>query len=65
VKEYFPVSVVVETILETYQTLLSVKFFQVKEAKLWHPNATQWAVWDSDALADGRAEKGDGFLGCN
>ncbi|PLW24535.1 hypothetical protein PCASD_09213 [Puccinia coronata f. sp. avenae] len=63
VKEYFPVSVVVETILETYQTLLSVKFFQVKEAKLWHPNATQWAVWDSDALADGRAEKGDGFLG--
>ncbi|EFP82348.2 uncharacterized protein PGTG_08304 [Puccinia graminis f. sp. tritici CRL 75-36-700-3] len=63
VKEYFPVSVVVEVILETYQALLSVKFFQVKDAKLWHPNATQWAVWDSEAVADGRAEKGEGFLG--
>ncbi|OAV92318.1 hypothetical protein PTTG_03918 [Puccinia triticina 1-1 BBBD Race 1] len=64
VKEYFPVSVVVEVILETYQALLSVKFFQVKEAELWHPNASQWAVWDSAAVEDGRAStKGEGFLG--
>lgn len=63
VKEYFPVSVVVQVILETYQSLLSVKFFQVKDAQLWHPNASQWAVWDSEAVADGRADKGEGFLG--
>ncbi|KAH9820636.1 metallopeptidase MepB [Melampsora americana] len=63
VKEYFPVSVVVNVILETYQSLLSVKFFQVKDAKTWYPNASQWAVWDATAIEDGSANQGNGFLG--
>lgn len=63
VKEYFPVSVVVQVILETYQSLLSVKFFQIKEAQIWHPDASQWAVWDSDAVANGNFKNGEGFLG--
>ncbi|KAG0139858.1 hypothetical protein CROQUDRAFT_54131 [Cronartium quercuum f. sp. fusiforme G11] len=63
VKEYFPVSKVVEVILETYQSLLSVKFFEVKDAKTWHPSASQWAVWESKAIEDGSANDGKGFLG--
>jgi Zn-dependent oligopeptidase len=36
VKEYFPVDVVVPTILEIYQDLLGVEFQEVK-GNLWHP----------------------------
>lgn len=36
VKEYFPVSVVVPAILDIYQTLLGVKFVEVK-GETWHP----------------------------
>lgn len=35
VKEYFPVAVVVPTILEIYQNLLGVKFKQIK-GQTWH-----------------------------
>lgn len=38
VKEYFPVDVVVPTILEIYQDLLGVKFEEVK-GNLWFPGA--------------------------
>jgi len=39
VKEYFPVSVVVPTILKIYQDLLGVKFIEVKDdtKDVWHP----------------------------
>lgn len=37
VKEYFPVSVVVPTILSVYQNLLGVRFEALKEASTWHP----------------------------
>ena len=36
VKEYFPVSVVVPTILEIYQNLLGVTFQEIK-GSTWHP----------------------------
>lgn len=36
VKEYFPVSVVVPAILSIYQTLLGVKFVEIK-GETWHP----------------------------
>lgn len=36
VKEYFPVSVVVPTILSIYQNLLGVRFEEVK-GSTWHP----------------------------
>ena len=41
IKEYFPVSVVVPTILSIYQNLLGVKFEPLKDASTWHPG---W--WD-------------------
>ncbi len=37
VKEYFPVSVVVPTILNIYQDLLGVQFHEIKDASIWHP----------------------------
>ena len=37
VKEYFPVSAVVPTILSIYQNLLGVRFEALKEASTWHP----------------------------
>lgn len=37
VKEYFPVSVVVPTILKIYQDLLGVQFEELKNPSTWHP----------------------------
>ncbi|KAB5588390.1 Metallopeptidase MepB [Ceratobasidium theobromae] len=56
VKEYFPVEVVVPTILEIYQDLLGVKFEEVK-GNLWHPEAQQFAVWNANP------KDGNDFLG--
>jgi Zn-dependent oligopeptidase len=51
VKEYFPVSVVVPTILKIYQDLLGVKFIEIKDDNkdVWHPEVQQFAVWEKDA----------------
>lgn len=49
VKEYFPVAVVVPTILKIYQDLLGVKFIEIKDDNVWHPEVQQFAVWDKDA----------------
>lgn len=59
VKEYFPVSVVVPTILSIYQNLLGVRFIEVTGGKkdVWHPEVQQFAVWESDANDD------SGFIG--
>lgn len=58
VKQYFPVSVVVPTILKIYQDLLGVSFVSVKdEAKAWHEDVQQFAVWEKDA------KDGNGFIG--
>ncbi|CAE6426029.1 unnamed protein product [Rhizoctonia solani] len=56
VKEYFPVDVVVPTILEIYQDLLGVEFQEVK-GNLWHPEVQQFAVWNANAKSK------DDFLG--
>jgi Zn-dependent oligopeptidase len=37
VKEYFPVAVVVPTILKIYQNLLGVQFEELKNPSTWHP----------------------------
>lgn len=51
VKEYFPVSVVVPTILEIYQELLGVEFVEIKDGvKLWHPGMTV-ALFSMSTLA--------------
>ncbi|KJA24053.1 hypothetical protein HYPSUDRAFT_53952 [Hypholoma sublateritium FD-334 SS-4] len=49
VKEYFPVSVVVPTILSIYQNLLGVQFHEIKDASIWHPEVQAFQVWEKDA----------------
>ncbi|KAJ3573206.1 hypothetical protein NP233_g2580 [Leucocoprinus birnbaumii] len=56
VKEYFPVSVVVPTILQIYQDMLSVKFVEI-ETSTWHPDVQKFAVWEKDAKDE------SGFVG--
>ncbi|KAG2009857.1 metallopeptidase MepB, variant 2 [Coprinopsis cinerea AmutBmut pab1-1] len=56
VKEYFPVSVVVPTILNIYQSLLGVRFEEIK-GSTWHPDVQQFAVWEKDAKDE------SGFIG--
>jgi Zn-dependent oligopeptidase len=57
VKEYFPVSVVVPTILEIYQNLLGVRFEEVKDGETWHPDVQMFSVWEKDATDE------SGFVG--
>ncbi|KAJ8456732.1 hypothetical protein ONZ45_g18600 [Pleurotus djamor] len=49
VKEYFPVSVVVPTILDIYQNLLGVRFEELKDTSTWHTDVQHFAVWQKDA----------------
>ncbi|KAF5382609.1 hypothetical protein D9615_002965 [Tricholomella constricta] len=56
VKEYFPVSVVVPTILSIYQNLLGVRFEEI-QGSTWHPEVQQFAVWEKDAKDE------SGFIG--
>ncbi|TRM63928.1 hypothetical protein BD626DRAFT_547704 [Schizophyllum amplum] len=56
VKEYFPVSVVVPTILQIYQDLLGVRFVETKN-ETWHPEVQQFSVWEKDATDE------SGFIG--
>jgi Zn-dependent oligopeptidase len=55
VKEYFPVSVVVPTILTIYQNLLSVQFHEIKKPSTWHPGALYICIVDQ-FLSDSRSE---------
>jgi Zn-dependent oligopeptidase len=59
VKEYFPVSKVVPTILQIYQDLLGVRFEQAnaEQAGTWHEEVQAYAVWEKDA------KDGEGFIG--
>ncbi|KAF7314194.1 Metallopeptidase MepB [Mycena kentingensis (nom. inval.)] len=56
VKEYFPVSIVVPAIMDIYQTMLGVRFEEVK-GSTWHPDVQQYAIWEKDAT------DASGFLG--
>ncbi|TDL22266.1 Metalloprotease [Rickenella mellea] len=56
VKEYFPVTVVVPSILHIYQDLLGVRFQEIP-GETWHPEVQQFAVWEKDAKDE------SGFVG--
>ena len=49
VKDYFPVAVVVPTILSIYQKLLGVRFEEVKDASRWHPGSRNFS-WFSRVM---------------
>lgn len=51
IKEYFPVDVVVPTILEIYQDLLGVRFREVKDGSLWHPGQSISSVFPESTVS--------------
>ncbi|KAG8887004.1 hypothetical protein FRB98_000687 [Tulasnella sp. 332] len=52
VKEYFPVDVVVPTILKIYQDLLGVDFVEMKDADTWHQEVQLFQVWNKGATTE-------------
>ncbi|KAG8998057.1 hypothetical protein FRB94_007252 [Tulasnella sp. JGI-2019a] len=52
VKEYFPVDVVVPTILKIYQDLLRVDFVEMKNPDVWHPEVQLFQVWNKGAKSE-------------
>lgn len=58
VKEYFPLTRVIDGMFRLYQDLLGVRFTAVPDAALWHPDARTFVVTD----AENGAELGHFFL---
>lgn len=50
-KEYFPIDTVTKGLLEIYQELLSLKFTEIENGEVWHPDVRMFRVNDA---ADGQ-----------
>ncbi|KAF1742634.1 hypothetical protein MXB_3676, partial [Myxobolus squamalis] len=46
IKQYFPFEYVTKKLLQLYQSLLCLRFEQVENTKIWHPEVTLYSVHD-------------------
>lgn len=44
IRAYFPVDHVIQSVFEIYQTLLGVRFLEIKPARAWHPDVRLFAI---------------------
>jgi len=51
VRQYFPVDHVVSSVFDIYQTLLSVKFAEIKPTSAWSPDVREFSVTDANTGA--------------
>ena len=50
-KEYFPIEKVTSGLLEIYQKIFNLKFVEIKEAPVWHPEVKLYSVFDTTTNA--------------
>jgi thimet oligopeptidase len=48
VRQYFPVDHVVSSVLDIYQTLLSVRFAEIKPTSAWSPDVREFSIADAN-----------------
>lgn len=48
ISEYFPMEHITSTILDIYQEILSLNFKLTENPHVWHPDVTQYSVYDKD-----------------
>ncbi len=49
IRRYFPMDHVIQTVFSIYQTLLGVRFTEMKPARAWHPDVRLYAVHDNES----------------
>ncbi len=49
IKKYFPMEHVVQSTLDIYQELLSLKFTKVKNPHTWHEEVSCFRVYDKES----------------
>lgn len=48
IRRYFPMDHVIQTVFSIYETLLGVRFAEIKPARAWHPDVRLYAVYDNE-----------------
>ena len=51
IKSYFPLEHVTDALLDIYQTVLGLRFNQLKQKHVWHEDVLQYEVFDSETQA--------------
>ena len=62
IREYFPLDHVLQCMLSYFQELLELRFEQVHGGSTWHPDCTEWVVYDATNRTSESPELGRFYL---